>query len=127
MAGRAEPGRVVEIFDGGQKIGEVTSDERGGNGCSFPRLPCHQETASYRLQVRRYRRHKDSVGDKCGPGCAGAGRGFPGGSPWLELKTSPSRSKCREAETGLAEVAAETNGLRIRMGPSLCPGSGRHR
>ena len=29
MAGRAAPGGVVEIYDGGKKIGEVTADKRG--------------------------------------------------------------------------------------------------
>ena len=46
MAGRAEPGKVVEIFDGGKKIGEGTSDVEE-NGCSFLHPLANREADSY--------------------------------------------------------------------------------
>ena len=51
MAGRAEPGRVVEIFDGGKKIGEVTTDERG-EWVFVPSTPLPTGNRQLSLQVR---------------------------------------------------------------------------
>ena len=51
MAGRAEPGRVVEIFDDGKKIGEVTSDERG-EWVFVPSTPLPTGNRQLSLQIR---------------------------------------------------------------------------
>ena len=51
MAGRAAPGRVVEIFDGGQKIGEVTSDKRG-EWVFVPSSPLSAGNRQLSLQMR---------------------------------------------------------------------------
>ena len=51
MAGRAAPGRVVEIFDGGQKIGEVTSDKRG-EWVFVPSSPLPAGNRQLSLQMR---------------------------------------------------------------------------
>ncbi len=51
MAGRAEPGRVVEIFDGSQKIGEVTSDKRG-EWVFVPSSPLPAGNRQLSLQMR---------------------------------------------------------------------------
>tara|TARA_B100000214_G_scaffold170798_1_gene122770 strand:- start:141 stop:1163 length:1023 start_codon:yes stop_codon:yes gene_type:complete len=51
MAGRAGPGKVVEIFDGGKKIGEVTSDERG-EWVFVPSTPLPTGNRQLSLQMR---------------------------------------------------------------------------
>ena len=100
MAGRAEPGRVVEIFDGGQKIGEVTSDERG-EWVFVPSSPLPTGNRQLSLQVRNTDGTKTLSETNVVlvvPERENF-RGHPGG-----VENQPLAIKVPRGETGLVEV-----------------------
>ena len=60
----------------------------------------------------RCRRNKNSVGDKCDPGCTGAGREFPEGTR-AGAENQPLAIKGTERQDRLGRGASETNGREI--------------